>query len=140
VHSHGDILAIGENSATVGSVFLDKAEDVVPAKNRGTRTRLTIIYHDVMKNIPSTVETRRMITELEQNLLHLEGGRKSFNENGRTDGVQWETYVGLRENEDVVPKAGFEIMFHLGKIEVRTRTALDKLFRVVIEKESKVED
>jgi len=32
--SHGDILAVWQNGTTVGASLLDKAEDVVPSKNK----------------------------------------------------------------------------------------------------------
>ncbi len=93
------------------------------------------IEHD---SIPSTVETRRMIAELKEDLLHLECGGKCLNEHGCTNGVVLHADEGLRENEHVVPQARLEIVLHLGEVEVRSMPALDELVRIVVEVNSKI--
>jgi len=47
--------------------------------------------------------------------------------------------VGLGEHEDVVPETRFEIVFHFGKVEIRSETALHELMSVVIKVHGKVE-
>lgn len=74
-----------------------------------------------------------MISQLEENLFHLERGRECFNENSRTDGVQWETNVRLGEDEDVVPQACLKVMLHLGEVEIGTTTAFDELLGIMVE-------
>lgn len=49
-YRHGDILAVGEDSATVSPALLDEAEDVVPAKNRDMRTCVPKLPDDVTKH------------------------------------------------------------------------------------------
>jgi len=61
MHGHSNIFAVRENCASISPALLDEAEDVVPAKNRYLGT----FIHDVMQNIPSTIETRGMFTEFE---------------------------------------------------------------------------
>jgi len=48
--------------------------------------------------------------------------------------------VTLREDKDVIPEAGFEVVFHLWEVEVGSQTALDEFVRVVVEVEGKVEE
>ena len=81
-----------------------------------------------------------MLPELEQDLLHLEGSRKSLNQHCATDGSVRQANVRLREVEDVVPETGLLVVLHLGKIEVRSEATSDELLGVVEEVESKVED
>lgn len=89
---------------------------------------------------PSTVKSRRVLSQLEEDLLHLKRSRERLNEYGSTDRAVRHADVGLREVEDVVPETCLLVVLHLGKIKVRTRPACDELLCIVEEVESKVED
>ena len=47
--------------------------------------------------------------------------------------------VRLGKHKDVVPETRFEVVFHFGKVEVRSKTALHELVSVVIKVHGKVE-
>jgi len=91
------------------------------------------------KRVPATVQPSGVVAELEQDLLHLKGGRQGLDEDGGTDGVVRHADVGLGEQEDVIPETSFEVMFHLGKIEVRAEATVHQLLGVVVKIEGKVE-
>ena len=80
-----------------------------------------------------------MGAELEQDLLHLERGRKRLDEGSRADRSMRHANVRLREVEDIVPEPRFLVVLHFGKVEVRARAARDELLRVVEEVEREVE-
>jgi hypothetical protein len=54
---HCDVLAVRQYSALVHSAFLDKAEDIIPAP---------------------AIQTAGVVSQFEEDLLHLEGSRESF--------------------------------------------------------------
>jgi hypothetical protein len=116
---HGDVHAVGQHSVEVCPPSFDEAEDVVP---------------------PSTVETARVLSQLEQDLFHLEGSGKGLDQDSSTDGSLRNADVALGEGKDVVPEASLLVVFHLGEIEIWTGPPLDELTRVVEEIEGKVED
>ena len=116
---HGDIFAVGKNGAPIGSSLLDETEDVVPA---------------------SAVESGRVIPQLKQNFFHLESGRESFNQDGGSNRVVWYANVRLREEENVIPEASFEIVFHFGEVEIGTRTSLDKFLGIMIKVKREIEN
>ena len=79
-----------------------------------------------------------MLTELIQNLVHLEGRQNGFNEHGGLDGALWQPQLVLRHYEHIVPQAGLQMAFHFGQVEERPCTALDELFGVVEHEQRKV--
>lgn len=78
--------------------------------------------------------------QFKQNLLHLEGGRKGFNEDCSADSTEWDANVSLGEIEDIVPESSFAVVLHLRQVKVWTRAASDELLGIVEEIESKVEN
>ena len=70
-------------------------------------------------NSPTTVQPGRVLTQLEQDLLHLERSRERLDEHRRADRAVLHADVRLRKVEDVVPEARLEVVLHLGKVEVR---------------------
>jgi len=80
-----------------------------------------------------------MISQLEENLLHMECSRKRLNQDSRPNCVVCHLDVGLREHEDVIPQTRLEVVFHLGEVEVWTRTTLDEFVCIVEEVEGEVE-
>lgn len=107
--------------------------------------------------IPSTtVQSRGVFPEFEDDLVHHECGGDGFDEDGSSDGSTGESDVvllksgkssqsgshalatqkkrratDLGEVEDVVPQPGLKVVFHLGQVEVRTISTLDQLLRAV---------
>ena len=80
-----------------------------------------------------------MCAKLEQNLVHLEGGREGLDEDGTTNGPVGHANVRLREVENVVPETRFEVVLHLREVVVRSASALDEFLSIVEEVETEVE-
>jgi hypothetical protein len=118
-NGHSDVVTLGKNKFRVVSQLLDKREDVVPS---------------------TTVKTRRVLTKLVDDLVHLENTENGLNENGTTDSTTGDTNPVLGNLEDVVPETGLEVRLHLGKVEVRTKALSNGLLSVVEEVETKVKD
>jgi len=116
---HSDIHAVREHGIEICPPSLDEAEDVVPS---------------------STVETARVLSQLKQNLLHLEGGGESLDQHGSTDSPLGHADVALGEGEDVIPEASLQVVLHLGEVKVWTGSSLNKLTGVVEEVEGEVEN
>src|SRR5215212_5083964 len=98
--------------------FLDEREDVIPA---------------------SAVETRAVIAQLPENLVHLERGEDRFDEHRRADGAVRNAELLLRADEDVVPEARLEVRLHLRQIKVRAGAARELFGRVVKKEEAEIE-
>src|SRR5919204_5577204 len=81
-----------------------------------------------------------MFAKLVENLVHLEGSKHRLYEGGRLDGAAFDAELLFRRVEDVVPEPRLEVRLHLRQIQVRTRAAFEKLFRVVEEEQAEVED
>ena len=88
----------------------------------------------------TAVQARRMLFELKDNFVHLESSNDSLDQDCTTNGSSRHANVILTELEDIIPETSFEIVFHLGEIEVRTLTILDELLGIVEEIETKVEE
>lgn len=116
--SHCDGGSVREDKVGVLAETLDDAEDVVPA---------------------TTVETGRVVTELIDDLVHLECSHDGLDEDSASDGASWHANVILSKVEGVVPKSGLEVALHLRQVEVRASSALDQLVGVVEEVKTKVE-
>lgn len=81
-----------------------------------------------------------MFPQLEEDLIHLEGSGKGFNENCSTDCAVGEAEVGLGEVEDVVPEAGLTVVLHFGEVEVGAEATGNELFCVVEEVKGEIKD
>ena len=92
------------------------------------------------RQLPSTVEARRMIPQFKEDLFHVKSSRESFNENCPANRVVGHANVGLRKYEYVIPETSFEIVLHFWKVKVWTKTALDKLMSVMVKVQSKVKE
>ena len=79
-----------------------------------------------------------MVSQFKENLFHLEGGRQRFDKDGCPDCIMRNANVGLGKEEDVIPKTRLEIVLHFREVKVRSRAALNELFCIVEEIESKV--
>lgn len=81
-----------------------------------------------------------MLSQLEENLLHLEGSRDGLNQDSRTDCSLRHSGIVLRKDKDVIPEASLEIVLHLGEVEVWSVTSLHEFLGVMVEVEGKIED
>lgn len=104
-----------------------------------------------------------MFPELVNDFVHLERSRDSFDEDGSTNASTRYSEKILRHAEDVVPETSFEVVFHLGEalerehrfkisktsstfkreqdvLEVRSVASSEKLFGIVEEVETEIED
>lgn len=81
-----------------------------------------------------------MIPQLEQYFFHLKGSRKSLDQNSSPDSIHRDADVRLREVEYVIPETRFQVVLHLRKVEVGTRTTLDEFFGIVVKVECEIED
>src|SRR5688572_22308999 len=111
-HRHSHMCAVRQHKGAVMREFLDDAEDVVPAPR---------------------IETCRVIAQLVQDLLHLEGGEGRLDENRRADRPARHREGVLCEVEYIVPQPRLEMALHLRQIEIRAATAADQLLRIVEE-------
>lgn len=118
-NGHGDVGTVWEDCGAGSTLALDEGEDVVPT---------------------ATVQSCRVLLELEEDLLHLVCGGESLDEDGGADDTVGEAAVGSGEVEDVVPETGLEVVLHLGEVEVWAKAALDELVGVVEEVETKVKE
>lgn len=90
--------------------------------------------------LPSTVQSRRVISQLEQNLFHLERSRQSLDQNGTANRVVRYADVRLGEEEYVVPKTSFQVVLHLRQVEIGAAATFDELLRIVVEVQGEVEE
>ena len=118
-NGHSDGRAIGKDEVRVLAELLDVGEDVVPA---------------------TAVKTGAVVAELVDDLVHLESGGNSLNQDSTTDGTTGHANVVLGKVEDIVPESGLKVRFHLGKVEVRAEAAGNELLGVVVEVETEVEE
>lgn len=81
-----------------------------------------------------------MLPQLVQDLLHLECGRQSLDKHRGPDASLLDAKLAGGEAEGVVPEPSFEMVLHLGKVEVGTGAAFDELGGVVVEVETEVEE
>ena len=116
---HRDLAAVGKDGVRIVRALLDEAEDVVPA---------------------AAVEARRVLAQLAQDLVHLEGRGKGLDEHGRLDGPARHPELVLGAQEHVVPEARLEVALELRKVEERAGAARHELLRVVEEVEAEVDE
>lgn len=116
---HSDVFTVGKHGVSVLSSPLDEAEDVVPA---------------------TAVQPARMGPQLPQDLVHLERRGQRLDQDGRADAAGGDTAVRLAEVEDVGPQASFEVVLHLGEVEVRAAAVIEEVLGVVEEEEGEIED
>ena len=117
-NSHRYSRAIWKDKVGIVAEFLDDGEDVIP---------------------PTAIQARAMIAELIDNLVHLKCRSDGLNQDRTSDSAPWHADVVLRKVEDIVPEASLEVGFHLGQVEVRAGSSLDKLLGIVEEVEAEVE-
>lgn len=117
-HRHGDRAAIRQHKVAVLAELLDGAEDIIPA---------------------AAVETRAVVTQLIDDLVHLKGSQDGLDQDGAADGAPRHADIVLAQVEGVVPQTSFEVGLHLGEVKVGTKPLLDGLEGIVEEIEAKVE-
>ena len=60
-----------------------------------------------------------MLSQLVEDLVHLERSQDRLDEDGGTDRPARNPQLLLREDKDVVPQTRFEVRLELGQVEVR---------------------
>jgi hypothetical protein len=116
--SSSEQVAIREDEVLLVTEFLDAAEDVVPA---------------------AAVESRRMLAQLVEDLLHLEAGEYGLDQHRRLDAALWHAQRGLRQHEGVVPEPRLQVRLHLRQVQVDARFLLHARLRVVKEVQPEIE-
>ena len=96
----------GSTMSARAAELLDDAEDVVPAAG---------------------VETRGVLAQLEQDLLHLEGGEDRLDQDGGADRAARDAEGVLGGDEDLVPQRRLEVALELRQVEVRAAAARQQL-------------
>ena len=109
----------GSTALRVVAELLDGAEDVVPAAG---------------------VQPGRVLAQLVEDLLHLEGGEDGLDQHRGADGAARDAERVLRGAEDVVPEPRLEVALELGQVEVGAAAARQQLAGVVEEVEAEVEE
>mmetsp|Transcript_8531 Transcript_8531/g.24578 ORF Transcript_8531/g.24578 Transcript_8531/m.24578 type:complete len:253 (-) Transcript_8531:111-869(-) len=99
--------------------LLDEAEQVVPTP---------------------AIETDGMVTQLVQNLFHLERGGDGLKEHGCADRATGHSQIVLGRTEHVIPKPCLEMRFQLWKVEVRSAPLSCQCVGIVEEVEGEIDD
>src|ERR1035441_10238465 len=116
---HSDLGAARQHEARQAAELSDEAENVVPA---------------------AAVQARRVLAKLPQNLVHFESGKDGFDEHGSPYGAPRDTQFLLRQEENVVPQAGFQMAFQFGQIEIRSCAVRDQVLGIVKEEQAEIEE
>lgn len=80
-----------------------------------------------------------MLSELKQDLVHLESPSDGLNEDGTPDGPARNAQDVLAELEGVIPESRFEIVFHFRQVKVWAETSSEELLGIVEKVETKVD-
>ena len=80
-----------------------------------------------------------MRAQLVKDLLHLESGEDRFDQDRRPDRAARNLQSVLREVENVVPQAGFEMALQLRQVEIRAASFVEQAARVAEEVHAEVE-
>ena len=118
VRGHADLAAIRQHRPLLLAELLDEAEDVVPA---------------------AAVEAGRMVLQLPQDLVHLEGGEDGLDQHGGLDRLLRHAERVLGGHEHVVPQPRLEMALELGQVEVGAGAARQRFLGVVEEVEAEIE-
>ena len=94
---HRDVITIGEYDIFVVAKFFNATENVVPA---------------------AAIQSRRMLAQLIQNFVHLEGSENGFDQHGRLDRALRDAEFLLGDGENIVPQTCFQMAFHFWQIEI----------------------
>ena len=80
-----------------------------------------------------------MVLELEEDLLHLEGGKCRLDQDRCADGPAGDAQRVLRVKEDIVPEPSLEVALEFRQVEIGTAAAAEKFACVVEEVEPEIE-
>src|SRR5439155_17501648 len=116
VHRH--LPPVGQDRRRVAAEGLDEGEDVVPA---------------------AEIEPGRVIAQLVQNLVHLQGGGQRLDKDGGPDASTRQVQFFLGVKEHVVPQTGLEMPLQLRQIEIRSGALRQETAGVVEEEQAEIE-
>jgi len=117
--SHGNVRSVREDKVGVLPELFDDAENIIP---------------------PSAVQSRTVVPEFIDNLIHLKDRQNCLNQDGSSDGSPWDSDSVLSKVKYIVPETGFKVGFHLGEVEVWPVAAGNELLGIVEEVETKVKE
>ena len=80
-----------------------------------------------------------MLAEFVEDLVHLEGGGDRLDQHRGADAAPRDAQFVLGHEEDIVPQAGFQMAFQLGKVEIGPAALVEQFSGVVEEEEAEVE-
>src|SRR5439155_2784827 len=86
------------------------------------------------------VQRAAVVTELVEDLLHLERGEDRLDQDGAANRPGWHPECLLGEREGLRPEARLEVALELRQVEVRTAAAIKQLRRVVVDDEAEIEE
>ena len=115
---HGDLGTVREEIAGNVLETLDEAEDVIPA---------------------AAVQTRHVIPEFIEDLVHFKGRQNGFDEHRGLDGSCGDAQRFLGRHEDIVPQTRFQVALHFREVEIRAAAPGQEIFGVVEKEESEIE-
>ena len=115
---HRHLGAIGKTKFPVRAELLDAGEDVVPSAD---------------------VESRGVLAQLPQDLVHLERGDHRLDQRRGFDRSLRHTQFPLGELENIVPKPRLEMGLHLWEVEIRPGAACKQFLGVVEEIQREIE-
>ena len=115
---HGHLGPVREDELGPVAEVLDDAEDVVP---------------------PAGVESRGVLAQLVQDLLHLERGGDGLDQHGGPDRANRNPEVLLGEDEHLVPQPRLPVALQLRQVEVRPAAGVELPLCTVEEVESEVD-
>ena len=118
-HAHRDGRTVGQDRVLVRVELLDGAKDVVPT---------------------ARIEAGRVVTQLVEDLLHLERCRECFDQHRRADRALRDADCLLGNHEGIVPETGLEVRFELRQVEVRTKPTGQKFLGVVGHVDREIEE
>ena len=115
---NGTVIVTCARSGSTAPGFLDAAEDVVPAAG---------------------VECAGVVAQLVEDRVHLERRQDRLDQDGALDRAARQAELLLGVGERLCPEACLQMGLELGQVEVRPRSALQLLARVVEDDEPEVE-
>ena len=80
-----------------------------------------------------------MLLQFKQDLLHLKSRWQRFDQYCSPDAPLSNPQLARGEAENVIPESRFEVMLHLGQIEVWTTSAFEKFSGIVEEVQAEIE-
>ena len=118
VRRHRDERAVGQQEIAFVPEFLDAGKNVIPSP---------------------AVQAGGMIAQFVENFVHLERSGNRLDQYRRANRSLRNAQLILREFENIIPDARFEMALHFRQIKIRAAAARDQLLRVVEKIQTEIE-